>query len=541
MNKSEWLDYEETQWRSLAKKGLDGKKQAIIRIEEILAGDSSSVWLLLRITRFFKDIGRIDLALRSLVSSRLDRDERGESELKKELRIIIGSIHDKEAKISATRILARNDLFKSLSFERSAVDLYMSRQPRKSAIVFAMAFKDKEIDRISLTVWIQLVSQLSVYEQRVHLMQIRDVVRSQENVTLFSAAMTLSVMCGRIDLVSSYFVNPVLGLLSRWEYLLWFNRMPLDKSVERKLLNSLEFFVDQKLNECDFRWLFQYALLLQKQVSVKKALAAFRVVCKLDAGLAQLSQPLAEALGAWEHRTPRWHQSGICRATRTTNEFTKSDKVICVFFSGWNGALGHIPDWLLINVLKEQRYGVVILRDPTNSWFMGDTGELDCHWEHEVESIHKATSAAGQKMIFIGSSITGLSAMQYGLRFKPVAIINFAGPLNASRSIDNGEAWTTKKGRKQDLREHLLERKFPDTLLCLRRLENERTRLFYLYGQDNQTDATNALIYDRYNNCITMGLPGVATHAVSNYSINNGILIGLLEKTVSSKIDIGGS
>lgn len=530
MKKTEWLDHEESQWHCLAQKGLGGKNQAAIRIEKFLADHSSNIWVHLRSTRFLNSIGRLDLALEILVRSEIRRDERGENELKKELRFILSGIHDRDAKRTAIRCLAANIIFKTFSLERTAIDLYMSGQLRKSAIAFAMAFKDKDLDQFSLTVWTQLVGQLSEYEQRFHLIQIRDVVRAQENVNLFSAAMTLSVMCGCIDLVATFFVHPIEGLLSRWEYLLWFNRLPLDARIEQKILTSIDQIAPKKLQECDFRWLFQYGLILQKRSTVEDAISVFSAVCKMDPGLAQLAQPLSEALRVWTNRKPQWHSTGISRAKLSTIEIAKTDKAICIFFSGWNGALGHIPDWLLINVLKEHEYGVVILRDPTNSWFMGDTGKPNCKWAHEVEGIQGLCSAQEQPMIFIGSSITGLTAMEYGVRFRPAAIINFAGPLKVSRSKDkNGEPWTTKKGRKQDLRQCLLERKFPDTLLCLRRLEKQHTPLFYFYGQDNATDATNALIYAGYDNCTSVGLRGVMTHAVANYSITNGMLVDLLQ------------
>jgi hypothetical protein len=530
MKKSEWLDHEESQWHCLAQNGLDGKNKAAIRIEKFLADHPSNVWIHLRSTRFLNSIERLDLALKILVRSDIRRDERGENELKKEFRVILSGIHDRDVKRNVIRYLAENSLFKSFSLERTAIDLYMSGQLRKSAIAFAMAFKGKDLDQVSLTVWTQLVGQLSAYEQRLHLIQIIDVVRIQENVNLFSAAMTLSVMCGCIDLVAAYFLHPIEGLLSRWEYLLWFNRMPLDASIEQKILTSIDQIAPQKLQERDFRWLFQYGLILQKRASVEDALSIFSAVCKMDPGLAQLAQPLWEALVVWSNRKPRWHNSGISRAELITIEITKADKAICIFFSGWNGALGHIPDWLLINVLKEHGYGVVILRDPTNSWFMGDAGQLNCKWAHEVECIRNRCSVHEQPIIFIGSSVTGLSAMEYGVRFSPAAIINFAGPLKALRSKDkNGELWATKKGRKQDLRQCLLERKFPDTLLCLRRLEKQHTPLFYLYGQDNATDAKNALIYAGHDNCTSIGFLGVMTHAVSNYSIPNGMLVDLLQ------------
>lgn len=531
MKKTEWLENEEAEWISIAKKGSEGEKEVLRRIEALLSRHPDNIWVFIRCIRFSSKIGRLDTIMTKLRYVQWRQDERGEAELKREFRRILASIDNKRDKELALRHLGNIDFLRSLVLERTAVDVYMSGQPRKAAILFEMANKDNDLDSTAITVWTQLAGQLSVLEQRMHLSRITEIVRSEERVNLFSAAMTLSIMCSGIELVRDYFAHPILGLLNRWEYLLWFNRTPLHIQDELAFQREIDKLVSIKEKEKDYRWLFQYGLILQRKGFIEEAIKTFLCVCRQDPGLGQLAQPLEKTLRRWESRRPHWSSVEISRSEPSTVAISRENRAVCIFFSGWNGALGHIPDWLLIAELKEAGFGVVILRDRKQGWFMTENGGVDREWEQKIQMLKSQCITEHKELVFVGSSITGLTAMEYALKVRPKGIVSFASPFKSAQQNNRvDQSWTTKRGRKEDLRQHLFERTFLETEACLQQLEKDCISLYYIYGEENMRDADNARIYGRHQNCHVICVPGVKTHAVSSYSINTGVLFDVLER-----------
>ena len=530
---SEALDKEESEWNEELRKGELAEAVVLKRIDELVKKYPGNIWVSLRCIRFLKTVGRVDIAADIIANGNWLHDSRGESQIKQETRGLIRESSDMGQRRSLLRYLASNSVVKGVCAGSSATELYMKGETRKAFLIFEAIWQQGCLERETFAVWNQVISRQSEYEQRVHLQRIVGLAQGKDDVNMLSGLMTVSLICGGREITKKLFEEPVEELMHRWEYLLWFNRTPLSRREGRRFEELAEGKKNQKLDENDFRWLFQYGLMLQRKGDVANAKRAFRRVYELDIRLGELALPLLQMLERKNRVSDAGGYIGKCRDRKITVAITQNIKAVCVFFSGWNGGLGNVPDWLLIDEMMKSGYGVVILRDTSQRWFLGKEGEVDERWVTRLERVKTLAKGKGIEMILVGSSVTGLSAMEYASEIEPLGVLNFAGPVkDTTKSPIDKTLWGTKTGRKADLREHVLKSKFKDTKSCLNELEHRGVFVTYIYSQGNTLDKRNASIYGSYRNCEIVEESEVKTHAVSSYALSRGTLIREIEKMI---------
>lgn len=533
---SEALDKEESEWNEELRKGKVAEGAVLKRIDELVRKYPENIWVSIRCIRFLRKIGRVDMAVDMVAKGNWHHDTRGETHIRQEARGLIRECSDKGERRSLLRYLASNSVVKGVCTGISATELYIKGETRKAFLIFESVWKQGCLERETFAVWSQVVSRQTEYEQRVHLRRMVGLVQSTNDVNMLSGLMTVSIICGGHRITKKLFEEPVEGLMNRWEYLLWFNRTPLRRHEGKMFEELAETEENERVDKNDFRWLFQYGLLLQRKGDVIKAKRAFRRVYELDMKLGELAVPLIEMLEKKNRVSDAGGCSGKCRDRAITVAITQDIKAICVFFSGWNGGLGNVPDWLLIDEMTTRGYGVVILRDTSQRWFLGKDGEVDEKWIIRVERVKALAQGKGIETILVGSSVTGLSAMEYAAKVEPLGVLNFAGPVKeTTKNKMDGTLWVTKTGRKADLRDHVLERRFTDTRTCLKELDDRGVFVTYIYSEGNGLDKRNASIYGQYRNCEIVEESGIETHAVSSYALSRGTLIKEIEKMMVRK------
>ncbi len=523
------LDVIEAAWKQVSEQDLKGLQQVVIND---LNQFDKNIWIHIRAMKYLSELMPIEDMVELTSIGKWERNEDGEKCMMEKIESIIRKENNEQARIRLWQVLGKNKRFKSYSLAKLASIEYRNGNNKKAMILMLLAESRGRMRNDHKRIKLHIAAN---QERHIREKMLKGLMYEHENtrsIEVFSSLMTLAIISGGKDYTERFYTSPKETLIQRWEYLLWFNRIPLKLSNEEEFINKIQKNYLKALGENDYRWLYQYALAIIRHGNYLEGYALLTRVNQEHKSLGHLCKPVIRCLREYKEDENKAKKELTCRTQRLRINRANNQKGICVLFSGWYSALGNIPDYIIKEQLLELGISTIILKDEKLNWFLTREKKADDKLRQLIDNKIKELRTNECEVIFIGSSITGLSAIEYATVCEATTVLLYASPYREKINIKGSRK---KVGKKNELKIKIIEEMFADTESRMKILELRKIQILYEFSSDNIEDSENAIKFKRFHNCNSKSYRDIATHGISGYCASMGYLTKTVRKICEIK------
>ncbi|KZR65027.1 hypothetical protein [Prochlorococcus sp. MIT 1306] len=534
---SAWLDELEVKWRSLVKEGkairfIDEAKDALVERPK-------NQWILKRIIEILIDYKDIDNAIKFLEENCPSKEILNSSVYYALISKIIGVVSGEKEKYILVEKIKDIESLKGLALAKEAQLKFTKRSNSLSLYLFKEAFSRQELPISSIAIWCQAAVFAEVKDYSNYIELFINEHKKKPNRRLLNNILILSVVAGQPNKTEEIFKYPFTSLLNSWEYLMWFNRIPLKIEVDKEFERAVEkYYKENNVKDC--RWLFQYSLILLRKGMYKESNNILNYVNRNHPTLRHLTKPILKSFITNNLVVKNQKVTNRNRMQTISSYIADSDETVLVIFCGWSGAIGYYSADYINQIVSGKRIGSIYLTDPTLNWFSGGISPLGKDVQSCANGLKKLVdNLESSRVIFIGSSVTGLAALHYASYVEPKAVISFAGIMPSSE-IKKGEQLLEltsrykRKGQRSFIRNKKMDNLYGSSEEALVDMSAKNIPLYYVYGSENIIDRATAENLSQYGCTQLIPLKGVDTHSISSYCIGMGIFKRLVNHVIQT-------
>ncbi len=517
--------------KTIEKRWQEKELQNLRTMEQVIKADlykfRSNIWIHRRALRYLANVMQVGDIIKLTADGNWNRDKAGERCMIESIEEIIRRGKDEKDKIKQWQLLGKNIRFKYYALAKEAANEYRYGNNKKALVLMLLAERLGKLSDNHKRIKMQIIASQDNHIRQAMIEPLIEEHGDIKSIEIYNLLVTLAIISSKKEDIERFYMVVPKNLAQNWEYIMWFNRVPLELKVEEEFLKQIEENYNIAVEQEDHRWLYQYALAIIRHGKIVKGYSILKLVNQKHQTLRHLCEPLMRCLEEYEKDKESAKIEVTCRTQRLSIDRATHQKAICVVFSGWYSALGNIPEYIVKKKLLELGITTIIVKDGSLNWFMTKEKRIDQKLKGIINDNIQKSRSNGCKVVFIGSSITGLSALAYANECKPTAVLLYASPYREKQSIKEKE---NKQGKKMELRKRIVEEVFNDTKSCMEYLEDKEIEIVYEYGANNKEDTMNAVKFSRFKNCNSKSYSDVATHSISSYCTSMGYMESTLTR-----------
>lgn len=492
----------------------------------------NNIWLHIRALKYLTRVMTLENIVKLTATGNWERNEAGERCMIKKIECIIRANENEKERIIQWQVLGKNKRFKYYALAKEAAIEYRFGNNIKALQLMLLAESQGSLDDNQKKIKLLIVAnQKSIVRQRM----IRHLIKDHDNtksIEMYSLLVTIAIISSKKKYIERFYIVVQRTLAQNWEYLMWYNRVPLKLNLEKSFIEQIEDNYHIAVRKEDYRWLYQYALAIIRHGNYLKGCSILKLVYLKHASLRHLCEPLIRCIEEYNKKKSTDKIEVSCRTQKLRMYRAEYQLAICVIFSGWYSTLGNIPEYIVKKILLEMGITTIIVKDESLNWFMTKGKKLDQKLKETINENIQEAKSNGCKVVFIGSSITGLTALEYATECEATSVLLYASPYQELKKVKRNDR---KEGKKIELRKSIIEEVFGDTKSRMETLANKNVQVVYEYGEENKEDKRNAIKFCRFENCTAKGYSEIATHSISGYCVSMGYMQITLSKMCRSR------
>ena len=325
------------------------------------------------------------------------------------------------------------------------------------------------------------------------------------------------------DRAAEVFEQAVTRWPQDWMLVYRLNRLPVPRERYERILDLLFARAGDAL-ENNERFRFQAALAALHADDPARGFALLDR--RFSPPVSILAMPVQKALKA---RTPKvWREASRLVDDRTKEvQVTRSAGARATVVLTTGITFGNLPLTFVDTLFAAHGINVVYLRDFAKRAYLRGVSALGASEDETIAALKRmAAELGGKRLIAMGSSSGGFSALRVGALMGADAAVSFSGPTAIASFLDQTRvsAWNPNFFVKAIME---LEGDLPfDLVPLLSRPSN--TKFIQFYGADSPDDARQALRLEGLSGVTLLPVPGIGDHFVVDHMIGDGSFEALL-------------
>lgn len=519
----------EMEWKQ---KELGELKTFELTIKKSLKKFDSNIWIHIRALKYLERVMTLADIVKLTAAGNWERNEAGERCMIEKIEGIIRRNEKENEKIIQWQILGKNKRFRYYALAKEAAMEYRIGNNIKALQLMLLAESEGSLDNNQKKIKLLIIANQKTIIRKEMIDQLIKEHGNTKSIEMYSLLITIAIISSKKKHVERFYIVVQKMLAQNWEYLMWYNRIPLKLNLEKKFIEQIEDNYHIAVKKKDYRWLYQYALAIIRHGNYLKGYSILKVVNQKHASLSHLCEPLVRCIEEYNKEKQTEVIEVSCRTQRLRLYRAEEQLAICVIFSGWYSSLGNIPEYIVKKKLLEIGMTTIIVKDESLNWFMKKGKKIDQKLKGTIRENIQETKSNGCKVVFIGSSITGLTALEYATECETTSVLLYASPYQETNRVRGNEK---REGKKIELKKKIVEEVFNDTKSRMETLARKNVEVVYEYGKGNEEDKRNAVKFCRFENCSAKGYSGIATHSISGYCVSMGYMQSTLNKMCRSR------
>ncbi|MBV8978148.1 MAG: hypothetical protein JOZ13_12300 [Alphaproteobacteria bacterium] len=333
----------------------------------------------------------------------------------------------------------------------------------------------------------------------------------------------------RFDRAAEVFEQAIERWPQDWMLVYRLNRLPIARTRYERILKLLLTRAGDALKSNE-RFRFQAGLAALQGRDPTQGFAL------LDHAFAPpvsiLALPVQKALTARDAAT--WHGASRLVDDRTKEVQTaKTQKARATIVLTTGIAFGNLPLAFVDALFAAHRVNVIYLRDFGKRAYLRGVSALGASEEETVAALKRMADELGAKrLIAMGSSSGGFSALRLGALMGADAAVSFSGPTAMAMFLDSTRvsAWNPNFFVKAMIER---EGELPFDLVPVLS-KRWTTKFIQVYGAQSAEDARQARRLEGLPGVELRAVPGVDDHFVVDHMIGDGSFEALLEELISA-------